>query len=151
MLSKSLTTCEEKMRALYSKQLLFIIFGLQLVACSSAVRYSNAKTPPANSEANPEYYSEVGYASFYADSFVGKTTASGEIYDSNELTAAHRSLPFGTKLKVTNLDNQLTIIVRVNDRGPFVPSRIVDLSTRAAKELDMLQKGIARVKIEVVK
>lgn len=78
-------------------------------------------------------------------------TASGEIYDANQLTAAHRSLPFGTKLKVTNLENRQSVVVRVNDRGPFVSGRIIDLSNRAAKELGIIQKGMARVQIEIVK
>lgn len=139
------------MQAPYSKQIFFIVLCLQLASCVSSVRYSNNQTSNLGSEAGSVGYSEIGYASFYADSFVGKMTASGEIYDANQLTAAHRSLPFGTKLKVTNLDNQLSVVVRVNDRGPFVSGRIIDLSSRAAKELDIIKNGVARVKIEVIK
>lgn len=139
------------MQVHYSKKLFFIVLCLQLTSCVSSVRYSNNRTSNTDSETDSGAYTEIGYASFYADSFVGKVTASGEIYDANQLTAAHRSLPFGTKLKVTNLDNQLSVVVRVNDRGPFVSGRIIDLSNRAARELDIIQKGVVRVQIEIIK
>ncbi len=91
-----------------------------------------------------------GIASYYADDFNGKKTANGETYDMNGLTAAHRSLPFGTKVRVTNLENGRQVVVRINDRGPFQLSRIIDLSLGAAKELDMIAKGTAKVKLEVI-
>ncbi|HPD33752.1 MAG TPA: septal ring lytic transglycosylase RlpA family protein [Candidatus Kapabacteria bacterium] len=91
-----------------------------------------------------------GWASYYSDDFQNRKTASGEAYDKNKLTAAHRDLPFGTKLKVTNLKNNKSVIVIVNDRGPFVSGRILDLSYRAAKEIDMIADGIAEVEIEVI-
>lgn len=137
------------MQASCCRKLLLIVLCLQLASCASSVRYSTDQTSNIGSYSNP--YSEIGYASFYGDSFVGKVTASGEIYDANQLTAAHRSLPFGTKLKVTNLENRQSVVVRVNDRGPFVSGRIIDLSNRAAKELGIIQKGMARVQIEIVK
>lgn len=139
------------MQAPCSKKLLLIVLCLQLASCMSSARYSNNQTLSLKSETNSAVYSEIGYASFYGDSFIGKMTASGEIYDANQLTAAHRSLPFGTKLKVTNLENCYSVVVRVNDRGPFVAGRIIDLSNRAARELDIIQKGVARVQIEIVK
>lgn len=139
------------MQARCCKKLLLIFVCLQISSCASSVRYSNDQTLSSESEANSAIYSEIGYASFYGDSFVGKMTASGEIYDANQLTAAHRSLPFGTKLKVTNLENWQSVVVRVNDRGPFISGRIIDLSNRAAKELGIIQKGVARVQIEIVK
>ncbi len=89
----------------------------------------------------------TGVASFYDE---GSRTASGQKYDPNELTAAHPSLPFGTRLRVTNVSNGRSVIVRVNDRGPFVPGRIVDVSHSAAQELDMIGRGTAKVKIDVV-
>jgi rare lipoprotein A len=92
----------------------------------------------------------TGKASYYADKFIGKPTASGESYKATELTAAHRTLPFGTKLKVTNITNKKSVVVRVNDRGPQVKGRIIDVSRRAAEELDMIQQGIAMVTIEVL-
>lgn len=93
---------------------------------------------------------EVGIASFYADKFDGKTTASGEIFRQNKLTAAHRTLPFGTVVKVTNLDNNLSVEVTINDRGPFVEKRIIDLSKAAAEKLKYVSNGTASVKLEVL-
>jgi len=90
-----------------------------------------------------------GVASYYAHDFHGKQTSSGETYDMNALTAAHRNFPFGTKVRVTNLENSKTVIVRVNDRGPFKEERIIDLSMGAAKEIDMILNGTARVRLEV--
>lgn len=90
---------------------------------------------------------ETGMASYYGGKFVGKPTASGEIFDASKLTAAHKKLPFGTKVKVTNLSNNKWVIVRINDRGPFVAGRIIDLSEAAAKKIDMLSKGVVKVTI----
>lgn len=95
-------------------------------------------------------YVQEGKASFYADKFEGRTTASGERYSHNKSTCAHLSLPFGTLVKVTNLSNDKSIVVRVNDRGPFVPNRIIDLSLSAAQKLDFVKEGITDVKVEVV-
>lgn len=92
-------------------------------------------------------WEEVGVASWYGGVFQGRKTANGEIYDAMKFTCAHKTLPFGTYLTVTNLGNDLTVRVRVNDRGPFVDGRIIDLSYAAAKELRMTQQGIARVHI----
>ena len=91
-----------------------------------------------------------GIASFYADKFVGRTTANGEKYKHNKLTAAHKTLPFGTKVKVTNLSNKKSVVVVINDRGPFVKGRIIDLSKSAAKKLDFINEGITKVRIKVL-
>lgn len=92
-----------------------------------------------------------GEASYYANSLSGRRTASGERYDPNKLTAANRSLPFGTKLRVTRVDTGKSVIVRVNDRGPFGHRRrVLDLSRAAARELDMLGKGLVEVEAVVV-
>lgn len=91
---------------------------------------------------------ETGLASYYAESYNGKKTANGEIYQSSKLTAAHKKLPFGTKVKVTNLANGKTVKVRINDRGPFVAGRIIDLTRAAAKKLDMLAAGVVKVEIK---
>ncbi len=93
---------------------------------------------------------QKGEASYYASQFHGRPTASGERYNKNMLTASHKKLPFGTKVKVTNLANSKSVVVRINDRGPYVPRRIIDVSLAAATELDMLRAGIAPVKIEVI-
>ena len=93
----------------------------------------------------------TGIASYYGGKFHGKRTASGEIFNKNAMTAAHRSLAFGTKVKVTNLRNGRTVLVRVNDRGPHVRGRIIDLSQAAAKKIGLSYAGTARVKLEVLK
>lgn len=90
---------------------------------------------------------EAGKASYYADKFQGRKTANGETFRQRKMTAAHRTLPFGTKVKVINLDNGRTTKVRINDRGPFVAGRIIDLSRKAASRLNMTRAGVANVKI----
>jgi len=92
---------------------------------------------------------QVGKASFYAHKFHGRRTASGEAYDETELTAAHRTLPFGTRVRVTNLENGRKVTVRVNDRGPHVKSRVIDVSYAAAKKLRFVRDGVTRVRVEV--
>jgi len=93
---------------------------------------------------------QVGAASYYSDSLAGETTANGESYDPGEMTAAHRSLPFGTRVSVRRIDNDRSVVVRINDRGPFVGGRIIDLSRAAAAALQMLRAGVARVELEVL-
>lgn len=93
---------------------------------------------------------EVGVASYYGAKFHGRLTANGETFDMNELTAAHPRLAFGTRVKVTDLEANRSVVVRINDRGPFVKGRIIDLSQAAAQELQMIQSGLARVKLEVL-
>lgn len=90
---------------------------------------------------------EEGKASYYADSLDGNATASGEPYDKDDMTAAHRTLPFGTEVKVTNLSSQKQVTVRINDRGPHAKSRIIDVSGAAAKKLGLLDSGTATVRI----
>ena len=91
-----------------------------------------------------------GKASYYGDKHQGKSTASGEIYDKNKLTCAHKTFPFETICKVTNLANDKSVIVRVNDRGPFVRGRIIDLSYKAMETIDGLKTGIIDVRVEVM-
>jgi len=91
--------------------------------------------------------SQSGKASFYANKFNGRKTASGEKFRNSKLTAAHKTLPFGTRVKVTNLKNGKSVKVKINDRGPFVAGRIIDLSKRAARKIDMYKEGVASVKI----
>lgn len=97
-----------------------------------------------------EGYVEEGYASWYGTDFHGKPTSCGEPYDMYAMTAAHKTLPLGTHVKVTNLENGASTILRVNDRGPFVSGRVIDLSCRAAQELKSYRKGLARVRVEAV-
>ncbi len=94
--------------------------------------------------------SVTGFASFYADDFDGKTTANGETYNMYELTAAHQTYPFNTMIRVVNLKNNKTVIVRINDRGPFVDNRIIDLSLGAAIQLGMDTTGIQEVRLEII-
>ena len=93
---------------------------------------------------------ETGVASWYGAPYDGRLAASGEIYDMEQLTAAHRSLPFGTWVKVADLDNGRSVNVRITDRGPFVDGRVIDLSHAAARRIDMLGTGTARVRLEVI-
>ncbi len=96
----------------------------------------------------PECAAIEAKASFYAGNFIGRRTANGEIFTSRDMTAAHKTLPFGTRLKVTNPDNGQTVEVVINDRGPYIKGRTLDLSLAAAEALGMVDKGVARVRIE---
>lgn len=93
---------------------------------------------------------ESGLASYYADAYHGRPTASGERFDMHQLTAAHPRLKFGTLVRVTNTTNHRTVLVRINDRGPFVAGRVIDVSLAAAEELQMVRSGLAAVTLEVV-
>ena len=92
----------------------------------------------------------VGLASIYSDRFHGEPTSSGERYHKDRMTAAHRTLPIGTLVRVTHLRNGRSVIVRINDRGPYIKRRIIDLSREAAKKIEMVRYGISRVKLEVL-
>ena len=96
-------------------------------------------------------YREKGIASWYGGAFHGRRTASGEVFDQNAMTAAHRKLPFDTIVRVRNLRNDRAVVVRINDRGPFVRGRIIDLSREAARRLGMVTDGIVPVRIQVLK
>jgi peptidoglycan lytic transglycosylase len=102
---------------------------------------------PAVLNAHPKTDSSYGVASFYTED---EWTASGERFNTRAMTAAHPTLPFGTKLRVTNVTNGRSVVVRINDRGPFVPGRVVDLSGSAAESLGMVERGIVKVKLDVV-
>lgn len=96
-------------------------------------------------------FTQEGKASFYADKFNGRKTANGETFRNSKLTAAHKTLPFGTKVKVINKSNGKSVKVRINDRGPFVAGRIIDLSKKAAKKINLDKAGVAEVKIKYKK
>lgn len=93
----------------------------------------------------------TGIVSWYADKFHGNKTSSGELYNKNELTAAHKTLPFGTKVKVTNIKNGKSVVVKINDRGPHSKSRVLDLSRAAFTEIGSINAGILNIEMEVVK
>lgn len=93
---------------------------------------------------------QVGLASYYGSEFHGSATATGHAYDERELTAAHRSLPFGTRVRVTNIESGKSVVVTITDRGPFVRGRIIDVSWKAARELGFLRSGLAKVRVETL-
>jgi len=118
-----------------SIKLIILVLALGLSACSS---FSQQSKP---------HFSETGLASYYADKYQGRPTASGEPFNQYAKTAAHKTLPFGTLVKVINLNNGKHIVVRINDRGPFVKGRIIDLSKSAFSSIASLRKGVVRVGI----
>lgn len=120
------------------KQLLLAALLVLLAGCASQPQDA---TPAGG-------YRAEGKASFYSSGHHGRRTASGERFDMHALTAAHRSLPFGSRVRVTNLNNQRSVVVRINDRGPYGRGRIIDLSRAAAERLGMLRSGVAPVRVE---
>ena len=127
------------------------LVALLLAGCGHKKHARRTPPPPAPSAAPQPGHTETGMASWYGHPYHGRRAANGEIYDMEKLTAAHRTLPFDTWLRVGNLDNSKTVEVRINDRGPFVEGRIIDLSHAAARAIDMLGPGIARVRLEVIR
>ena len=123
------------------KILLFVLLlGSALSSCSTGYTTST-----------DSYRDELqGIASYYAEDFHGRKTANGETYDMHAMTAAHRTLPFNSRIRVTNLDNNRSVEVRINDRGPFKDNRVIDLSFKAALEVGLISKGTAPVTIEVL-
>ena len=108
---------------------------------------------PENISSEQTYLAQAvrnGKASWYGPGFHGRRTANGEVFNQNALTAAHRSLPFGTRVRVTNVNNGRSVVVRINDRGPFTRGRVIDLSTAAANSLGMIHHGVAPVRLEVL-
>ena len=93
---------------------------------------------------------QLGIASYYAEKFHGRRTANGEVFNNHAMTAAHLKLPFGTQVKVTNLKNGKSVVVRINDRGPHVRGRIIDLTYAAAKKIGIIKAGAAKVKLEIL-
>jgi len=138
---------------------ILILFLLFLISCSSfskkeevvptkEVEVTKEEIPTPKEE---QKYDEVGLSSWYGEQFQNKPTASGELFDRFKLTAAHRTLPFGTAVRVHNLDNQKETLVRINDRGPYNKTRIIDVSEKAAEILDFKEVGVARVGLKIVK
>jgi rare lipoprotein A len=148
---------------------LIISFSIIFSACSSATRYATRESGESSSGNYTEKKSklpadenieqdnihplatEVGIASYYADKYNGRQTASGEIYNMYGISAAHPSYPMGTIVRVTNLSNNTSLILKINDRMPDFKGRVIDLSLGAARKLGMIQSGIAKVKIDVIK
>ena len=124
------------------------VVGLTLacVAVVMLLTFGEPRSRPAKG-----IFTQQGKASWYGEKFEGKTTASGERYAMDDMTAAHRKLPFGTLVEVTHLENGNAVEVEINDRGPYVDDRIIDLSKAAAEKLGMMEAGVAPVRIEVTK
>jgi rare lipoprotein A len=139
------------MRSLRRAAVLFLPALLFVAGCGSGSPRFTSKDRPDPASREPSSSSQLeGVASYYADEFNGRKTASGEPYDMNDLTAAHRTLPFGTKVKVTNLDTGRSVVVRINDRGPFKDDRVIDLSLGAAKQLGLIDLGTGRVILQIL-
>jgi rare lipoprotein A len=152
--------------------LLIAALGLSAAGCSTITDSSDTvrgvsgsgETAPVSRQVGKPYvikgvryvpredpdYNTVGTASWYGRQFHGRTTASGQIYNMSALTAAHPTLPFGTQVRVTNLSNRKSVVLTVNDRGPFAKGRIIDVSRHAADHLGFLRAGTARVRVEVI-
>ena len=148
----------------------FIVLSFILASCgASTPRFTNAnysgdrennssKKNVVRVDENLEEYADAkpidsftGIASYYADQYNGKRTSNGEIYDMNSMTAAHRDFPFDSIVRVISIENNKSVILRINDRGPLKKGRIIDVSLEAAKQLEMIGKGTANVRIEVLK
>jgi rare lipoprotein A len=128
--------------------ILFAVMAVIFTSCSSAIRFTSSQNENAVSSTPGTIIS--GKASYYGLEFDGRKTSNGEIFDMNKFTAAHRSLKFGTVLKVTNVKNNKSVVVRINDRGPFNYERILDLSQGAAEKIGMIKDGVADVEIEIL-
>lgn len=129
----------------------FILFSLiTLFISSCGITRKGAQPDRPDNSGSKGAAIEEGVASWYGPNFHGKLTANGETYNMNEMTAAHRSLPFNTVVQVENLDNGKNVVVRINDRGPYAHNRIIDLSRRAARQIDMEDAGTARVRLFLV-
>ena len=124
-----------------------VLFALAIIACFSICR-GVARADQLFDDDYPE--AKEGRASYYGYGFAGRKTASGDTFRPEELTAAHRFLPLGTKVRVTNLNNGLSVLVTINDRGPYVRGRHIDLSLGAARELGMVNRGVAEVLIQIL-
>ncbi|MBI3189065.1 MAG: septal ring lytic transglycosylase RlpA family protein [Ignavibacteriales bacterium] len=129
----------------YALCIICLLVCLLMIGCTSSPRFTSRYVGDGNYQ-----LVEEGIASYYAEPYHGQQTSNGEIYDMYKMTAAHQTLPLNTRVKVTNLTNMKTTEVRINDRGPFVGDRIIDLSVSAAKEIDMIGPGTALVRLEVI-
>lgn len=125
------------------KTLCLLLFLTVLSGCSS--------TPGSGSGGKWVGHTETGQASFYADRFQNRKTASGEPYKARQKTAAHRTLPFGSQVRVTNVRNGKSVVVRINDRGPFIRGRVIDLSRSAFASIGDTSAGLLNVRIEVIR
>ena len=133
-----------------------LIFALFIVSCGSSIAYGDyvdttgwSRKQIESIKKHPQ--TQIGIASYYGKKFHKKRTANGEIFNMYKVSAAHKSYPLGTKVRVTNLENGKSIKLVINDRGPFVKGRIIDLSYRAARKLDFVSQGTTKVRINVIR
>ena len=146
---------EARSRTSLPQRRVLLVLSLLGVAACQAAPPPPPPTPPAATQhppaPEPQLYRQEGRASWYGDAHHGRETASGDRFDKNALTAAHRTLPLGSRVRVTNLENERTVEVVVNDRGPFINDRLIDLSEAAARALGFAQDGLARVRVEALR
>jgi rare lipoprotein A len=140
--------------AIVTSVLAFVLHGCAVVQerpkpLATGPAIANVIKPSVPKAEKPQNM-EIGHASWYGPGFHGKKTASGAAFNQTEFTAAHRNLPLGSKVRVINLENEKSVEVEINDRGPFIAGRIIDLSRAAARALEMLEDGLTRVRIEVL-
>ncbi len=136
------------------KSLLIIFITITVSACSQSSSFSSSSSSSlrhSSSNRVQPLYQQTGKASFYANKYHGRKTASGERFNQRASTAAHNKLPFGTWVKVTNINNDKSVMVRINDRGPFVKGRIIDLSKSAFSAIANTRKGVVNVIVKVIR
>ena len=126
-----------------------LVAGLLFAGCGSSPRFTSREGVGGTIQESARHQL-AGMATYYAGEFHGRKTANGEVYDMHDLTAAHRTLPFNTKVRVTNVATGKSVVVRINDRGPFKDDRVIDLSYEAAKQIGLVTDGTARVELEVL-
>jgi rare lipoprotein A len=130
------------------RSIMTVVFASALLAACASQQPQPRPPAIVSTPGERPIFTQEGMASWYGNNHHGKTTANGEAFDMNAMTAAHRSLPFGTVVRVTNLGSKRSVKVRINDRGPYSNGRIIDLSAQAAHELGIADHGVARVRIE---
>ena len=135
---------------------ILLIFSALIIACGSSISYGDYVDTTGWSRKQIESIknhpnTQIGIASYYGKKFHKKRTANGEIFNMYKVSAAHKSYPLGTKVRVTNLENGKSLKLVINDRGPFVKGRIIDLSYRAARKLDFVNQGTVKVRIDVIR
>jgi rare lipoprotein A len=132
----------------FSAVIPLLLVSLIAIGCTSSPRFVTRETPEVITPGSS--FIQDGIASYYAEEFHGRKTSNGETFDMNTLTAAHQTLPFGTLVRVTNKATGKSVVVRINDRGPFLKDRIIDLSRAAAEKIGMIGPGTAEVHLEIL-
>jgi len=138
------------MRSTLINILLVSVTALAGLGCAASPRYTSVSRSSRENLPGSLRRVQEGMASFYGEEYHGRPTANGEVYDMHALTAAHPALPFNTRVRVVNLENGQSVVVRINDRGPSVQGRIIDLSYQAARAIGMVGPGTVRVRLEVL-